>query len=105
MIAQLREPALRFDHTFMFCRPLLSIAGVWSGGNLCNGPAGEAIGLRAIAVARPYMQTPAAIACKFHRDRTPTMIRICFWIVAERIQVPEVVPNRFKGFSFISPIF
>src|ERR1044071_8159428 len=39
-----------------------------------------------------------------HRDHAPAAVRICFWIIAERVQMGEVVAYRSERLLLLEPV-
>src|SRR6185437_5710071 len=87
-----------------FLGRLLSVARTVAGRNLRDGSTVVMAGLRAIAISCANVQI-VTVATQLHRDRAPSVIRVCLGIVAKRVEVPEIIANRFKGLALISPVF
>src|SRR5579864_7481312 len=64
----------------------------------------ESTGLRTIPVPRPDVVLLQMLTHHFHCDGAPAPVGIRLRVVAERIEVREVVPNRGKGALFIFPV-
>src|SRR5438045_9105546 len=64
----------------------------------------EAVGSRPNSVARANVALLQAVADESHLNRAPAAIRIGLRVVADGIEMREIVSNGRKGLLFISPV-
>jgi SAM-dependent methyltransferase len=77
---------------------------LWIQGGQRFATAGEARWLRTVAVAGADLIFLQTVPDKFHANRAPSGVGIGFGIIAERVEMIEVIADRSKGLVLISPV-